>query len=320
MLWLTWRQHRAHVLVSVALLLGLAVVLGVNAWHGRVLIAEHAPPGCPGPGESCAAFAAELAELRGRTGFFVVFVPFIAAALAGMFWGAPLVAQELERKTGKLAWSQSVPARHWLTVQIAWVLGMLTVLGLALSAVVSLWRQAYAGWGIDDPVLQPFSFDASGLQPVGWCLLACAIGVLAGLVTRRPLVAMGIVMAAVLLLMTMAHSARPHYVAPERMVSADAKAVQKAGGFLLKRTWLGPGGSETAAVPAHICAESRSQSRDLARLEQEECLIKRGYKYAFDFQPASRWWTFQAIEFAMFGGLIVVMLGFSLWRIGRTNV
>ncbi|MFD9941201.1 hypothetical protein ACFWYW_44425 [Nonomuraea sp. NPDC059023] len=303
-----------------ALLLVMAVVLAVNAWQGRVLIADHAPPGCPGPGESCAAFVTELTGLRGRMSFFVAFVPFIAAALAGMFWGAPLVAQELERKTGKLAWSQSVPVRRWLTVQLGWVLGMVTVIGLALSAMVSMWRQAYAGWGVDDPVLQPFSFDASGLQPVGWCLLACAIGVVAGLVTRRPLVAMGIVMAAVLLLMSVAHSARPYYVGPERMISADAKAVQKAGGFLLKRTWLDPSGSETAVVPAHVCAESPSQGRDLARLEQEECLIKRGYKYAFDFQPASRWWTFQVIEFTVFVGLIVVMLGFSLWRIGRTNV
>src|SRR5262245_11880941 len=48
----------------------------------------------------------------------------LVPALIGAFWGAPLVARELETGTHRLVWNQSVPRRRWLAVK-------LTVLGLA---------------------------------------------------------------------------------------------------------------------------------------------------------------------------------------------
>jgi len=40
----------------------------------------------------------------------------------GLFWGAPLVARELESGTIAFTWMQSVSPSRWLAVQLAWIL------------------------------------------------------------------------------------------------------------------------------------------------------------------------------------------------------
>lgn len=320
MAWLVWRQHRAHFLVTVSLIFLLGVVFTVNAWAGRVWIIDNVPPGCPGPGEKCAAFIDRLAELRGQVGSIIVFTPFACAALMGMLWGAPLVARELENGTGQLAWTQSVPRRKWLATQSYWILGMAVATGLILSVMVSLWSQAYAGWGLDDPPLQPFAFDARGLNPAGWCLFAVALGIAAGLVTRRPLVAMGIVIASLVVLMSVAHTLRPHYAPPARLVTSDVNAVLREGGLPLRRTWLDPTGQESRSVDPGACPAPQNQDRNLIRIQEEECLLQRGYQFVYYFQPVERWWLFQGLEFVALTGISMTLVGFAIWRIRDANV
>ena len=43
----------------------------------------------------------------------------IVPALVGVFFGAPLVARELEAGTYRLAWTQSVTRVRWLAVKLA---------------------------------------------------------------------------------------------------------------------------------------------------------------------------------------------------------
>ena len=42
----------------------------------------------------------------------------IAPAVIGMFWGAPLVARELEAGTHRLVWNQSVTRTRWLLIKV----------------------------------------------------------------------------------------------------------------------------------------------------------------------------------------------------------
>ena len=51
----------------------------------------------------------------------------VVPALIGIFWGAPLVARELETGTFRLAWTQSVTRTRWLAVKLA-VLGLGSVI------------------------------------------------------------------------------------------------------------------------------------------------------------------------------------------------
>ena len=45
----------------------------------------------------------------------------VVPALIGMFWGAPIIAHELETGTFRLAWTQSVSRLRWLLVKLGLV-------------------------------------------------------------------------------------------------------------------------------------------------------------------------------------------------------
>ena len=42
-------------------------------------------------------------------------------AIVGVFWGAPLVARELEAGTHRLAWTQSISRTRWLATKVGLV-------------------------------------------------------------------------------------------------------------------------------------------------------------------------------------------------------
>ena len=51
--------------------------------------------------------------------FLSVLVILVAPAIIGIFWGAPLIARELEAGTFRLTWNQSITRTRWLTVKLA---------------------------------------------------------------------------------------------------------------------------------------------------------------------------------------------------------
>ena len=65
-------------------------------------------------------------------------VSLLVPALIGIFWGAPLVARELEAGTFRLAWTQSVTRTRWLAVKIALV-GLASVLAAGLLSLLVTW-------------------------------------------------------------------------------------------------------------------------------------------------------------------------------------
>ena len=66
-------------------------------------------------------------------GILVIVVP----GVLGLFWGAPLVARELQTGTYRLAWTQSVSRRRWLLVK----LGVVGLAAMATAGLLSRWRR-----------------------------------------------------------------------------------------------------------------------------------------------------------------------------------
>ncbi|WP_143677367.1 MULTISPECIES: hypothetical protein [Streptomyces] len=114
-------------------------------------------------------------------------VVFLVPAVVGAFWGAPLVAQELEAGAHGLAWNQSVTRTPWL-------MSKLGVTGLAAVAVVGLTSLAVTSWsgpvdhaldsgGADVnldflPRIDPVIFGARGIVPLGHAAFALLLGAL----------------------------------------------------------------------------------------------------------------------------------------------
>ena len=68
-----------------------------------------------------------------------VLVILIAPAIIGIFWGAPLIARELETGTCRLAWNQSITRTRWLTVK-------LVLIGVAAMAVTEAFSLLQTWW------------------------------------------------------------------------------------------------------------------------------------------------------------------------------
>src|SRR6185437_5318866 len=107
----------------------------------------------------------------------------IIPALLGIFWGAPLVAREMERGTFRLAWTQSVRRRRWLAIKLG-------VIGLASMAVTGVLSLMVTWWfspidRVNANRFVPGIFDERGIVAIGYAVFAFMLGVTAGLLITR---------------------------------------------------------------------------------------------------------------------------------------
>ena len=101
--------------------------------------------------------------------------------LLGAFWGAPLVASELESGSFRLAWAPDVSRVRWLAPRLT-VAGLAAMAGAGLAAWLVTW---WAG-PLNRAGLNQFgSFDARDIAPAGHAAFAFALGVLLGTLLRR---------------------------------------------------------------------------------------------------------------------------------------
>jgi ABC-type transport system involved in multi-copper enzyme maturation permease subunit len=103
MIWLTWRQFRA----SALLLLGVVAV-------ATVLLAVTGPQVADLSKSAGADFLDLLGADDAKSMIFYAStaVVYVLPAVVGIFWGAPMVARELEAGTSRLVWTQSIRASH----------------------------------------------------------------------------------------------------------------------------------------------------------------------------------------------------------------
>ena len=116
-----------------------------------------------------------------------------APALIGIFWGAPLIAAELERGTHYLAWNQSVTRTRWLAVKLA-IVGLASVLTAGLLSLLVTWWASPLDT-ISGSRFGTQTFDARNIAPLGYAAFAFALGVTLGLLIRRTLPAMAATLA-----------------------------------------------------------------------------------------------------------------------------
>jgi hypothetical protein len=201
-----WLQARTQTAVAVAALAAAAIVAAITGprllhlYDTQVLT-------CHVANDCTSATTAFLASYRWMQVFAQPLL-LVLPALIGMFWGAPLIARELETGTFRMAWTQSVTRGRWLAVK-------LVLLGLASMAVTGLLSLILTWWfsPIDRIQLNPLDpslFGERGIAPVGYAAFAFALGVTAGALLRRTIPAMAVTLVA----FTAARLAVTYYVRP----------------------------------------------------------------------------------------------------------
>ncbi|KZB81313.1 transmembrane transport protein [Amycolatopsis regifaucium] len=282
MLWLTWRQHRTQLLVTLGF---LAAVGGVLLVSGR--IALDAANGlltsyCYGGGVPCRERDEGLEDLYQKIYPLVVMLPFVPL-LAGVFWGAPLLAKEYERNTHQLAWTQSVSRGHWLGVKSGVLAGCAALAGLASGQMFGSWLEIFPGRA--GTLTETSYFGAVGIAPAAWWLFAFTLGAAAGALVRKTVPAIAITVAVFVAASIALLLLRPHYAEPVRTIGADPSA---EGALIVQVGRVAPDGRElrfTDDVPG--CPRGQGTNA---------CAEAAGYRDFTVYQPSSRFWRFQGTE------------------------
>ncbi len=234
----TWLQFRTQAMVGFGGLLVVAVVLAVTGPHLLHLFDANVAT-CAAHDDCSFAVSSFLQNDHGlQIGLDVLVV--VVPAIIGVFWGAPLVARELETGTYRLAWTQSVTRTRWLAVKLG-------VVGLAGMVVAGLLSLAVTWWSspIDRANLGVFSsFDQRDLVPVGYAAFAFALGATAGILIRRTVPAM----AATLVVFVTTRLLVNHFVRPELLVAPQQHAYSLALGSTISG-YGGVNGSQASLFP-----------------------------------------------------------------------
>ncbi|MGW9441277.1 ABC transporter permease [Streptomyces sp. NPDC055607] len=305
MIWVTWRQHRAVLLTSAFLLAAVTVPTLISGLAMHEQYRADGIAACvtdPHARAGCAQLVERFAAQYGEWGNRMVWVAFLPA-LIGAFVGAPLLAREFENDTWRFAFTQGVSRTRWLLTQLTLVGTAAAVLALACSLLFTWWRQPLDAMGSR---MRTTAFTVSpGL--VALTLFALALGVFAGVLLRRTVIAMGLTLATYLTVrITLEETLRPHYLSP--LVRTDAPSVQKTSDTLPPADWIVDEGLINSAGHRISDGEKRDilkQVYDSDTVREggaalERYLTEHGLQHYTEYHPADRYTAMLGIEIILY--------------------
>jgi hypothetical protein len=335
MIWLTWRQFRAPALACGVL---LAVALAYLVYLGTDIRDAHDAyrARCDAGGD-CAAAMRQFHSDYSNLLLYLAGVFGLVPVLIGVFWGAPLVARELETGTHRLVWNQSVSRRKWLTVKVLVVAGAAMAVAAGLSVTLT-----WAAGPVDRIGADRFElvvFGARNLAPVGYAAFAVVFGTVVGMVLRRTLAAMAVTLLAVVVIQfAVPNLIRPHYLPGRDLrMPMTAEAINAARGL---------GSITGAAVVKGVTVDDAwvtdasvlrtADGRPLSRAGFDRCFTQApdtGASGTFgdtaaclgaldlhidvEYQPADRYWVFQWLELTLYLAAGALLLLGGWWVIRR---
>jgi hypothetical protein len=338
MIWLSWRQARAQI----------AVVSGAAA--AMLLFLVLSKGGMPAFDEQ---FLQAFKTDRLVAGVYSagVAVGLCLPAVIGVFWGAPLVAREIEAGTHRLAWNQSVTRTRWLATKLA-VTGLVAMVIAGALGLAMTWWSSSLDKAIDAGQEQngifgvarlvPQMFDARGITPIAYTAFALVLGTLVGIIVRRTVPAMAITLALfVAVQIAMPVLVREHLGAtstttvitaenlrglmtsmgqngePEGPVRDVHVAIDAPGAWMIANETIDRNGVTRSELPSWFirCVPAVAARRG-ATPDSAACFERvkdEGYRQRVTYMPASRYWTLQWIESAIFLALTALLAGASFW-------
>jgi hypothetical protein len=297
--WLTFRQYRAEFLLGVPFLAGALVFLIVTGLDIRHALNAAGLNACLGEAivtDTCAASAADVlagyAWIAPVTGF-LHFVPVII----GILLAAPILL-DLEQRTYRLAWTQSITGDKWMITKLGLGLLVAALVSAIIVLLITWWRVP-----VDAAQGQhPDGFNVEGPVFASYSVFSLALAVTVGVFTKRLLPSVIATLIGVMAIRIFVEAfLRPRYLSPlELLVPVDFSAGKTAGISLHRGDWLLSGrlvDSSGSEVP-RFCGP-------------EGCPV--GLFNSFLYHPADRFWLFQGIESLIFVGMAVVLLAAAVW-------
>ena len=289
--------------------------------------------------------------LQGWLDILVAAVP----AVLGIFWGAPLVARELE--AGHVPPGVD-PERHPRPVadrqaRASAPSRIMAVAGL-LSLMVTWWSSPFDK--VNANRFDASVFDQRGVVAVGYAAFAFVLGVTAGVLIRRTLPAMAVTLVTFIAVrLAFTEWIRPDFAAPaHRIVALDPTRMgfgSSNGGPMtlfpeppnLPNAWIysthivdGSGHALSPSAlqrslpdPWPVLRPSATRGVRAQRVVPwrptqvqdalHQCVTKLSATYheVVTYQPAGRYWTFQWYELAIYLAAALALAGLCLWWVRR---
>jgi hypothetical protein len=342
MTWVAWRQQRyvfwAFALVTVVLV-GWALMSGLHEqslWNQYHSLPCRGGNGFPVKYQSfCQNLFAKWSASGSHNNFIASF-GLILAPLVGVVLGVGAVASELERKTARLAWTQSLTRTRWLAIKVLVGVGSMAVLLVPLCFTFSWWVGAsrYA------PRVMPTAFPFAGWMLGIYGVFAFAVVVFLGVLIRRAgwTIAVGLAVFG-LVFYTVEVDVRSH-LAPMNVAAVTQTMVTKGSAIVGVTTggapangWLLFGGYRplgSASAPSswsvvtgrtntlvQDCeAHSAASSNDVTSY----CLHKLGLEDVEVYVSDHQFWTLQLREGGLYLVVAMLLLSLSAYVLRRIRI
>jgi hypothetical protein len=348
MIWLTYRQFRSSAIVAVAVVIAFGIALTTTASGLSGLYDASGLRSCHA---SCTTQTTDfLTAMKADATYPVLYfiglgLLLLTPALIGAFWGAPMITREVEGRTLRFVWHQSVTPTRWALMKIA-LLGLASMAFAGLISLMLGWWAAPIDAAGGFPVgggtqigqgaiqisesiqisrFQKLVFDARGVVPLGYAALGFVLGVTLGVLVRRTVPAMAATLAIVAAVQFAVPTwVRPNLVAPVTITGPvlTAPALQSArfgaegqvtvpinipGAWIVSDRTVTPDGHAFTLL-------GTSQCSDLPMPQTDDCLARQDLRQVVEYQPANRFWEFQGIETAiLLAASVVLAAGGVLW-------
>jgi hypothetical protein len=316
MIWVGWRQQRVETVIAAAMLAVLAAVAIPVGMHMASVYSHEDLAACvqsfnPGAcGNSLGSF-----QLR-FNGLNLLFTwSTIVPALAALLLAAPFLA-DIDNGTYRLYWTQSITRRRWIVTK----LGLSVVATVAVAAcliVLTTWARA----PLDhlNGRMSSNAYDAEGIVPVADALFVLGVAVAIGALWRRTVAALLIAFA----VYVVGRAFMDSWLRQRLLTPVTKTWLQNGRGPNLNRDLVinqfisDKNGHELASLPAGPCVKhSGGLFTHTAQCAQPHAFGAHVYTTAV-YQPASRFWELQGVEFAIVAGVGVALILLAGWWTNR---
>lgn len=342
MIWLTWRQFRAQALTALAVLAAAATYLLITGL--RMHHTYTADLATCGPQDDCSDVLNRLQQSYNGPFHLFELLVIVAPGLIGMFWGAPLIARELESGTSQLVWNQSVTRFRWLAVK-------LTGVGAASIATAGLLSYLLTWWAgsldqITGSRFAALTYATRDIVPLGYAAFAVTLGTTVGVLMRRTVPAMAVTLAVFIgIQILVPTTVRPNLLPRTTVIFPVSPATGRQvhgiytsgggseiylaglpiphGAWVLSTTPMEDSSGRVVAVSTHLnCfpglsagGPSKDGGPDID--QSVACLAAYDLHQTVTYQPASRYWPLQWLETGIFLTLAGALSGLCFWRTRR---
>jgi ABC-type transport system involved in multi-copper enzyme maturation permease subunit len=245
---------------------------------------------------------------------------FVFTALPGLFGlalGTSLVGEEVNNKTNRLAWSQSVSRTRWLSSKLAVGSVVVGVLTSVLVPILNWWTGA-VNLGLD---IQPKLFDITGIVVVSYALFAFMLGVTLGAIIQRPAWAFAASVPVFGFIRLVVGGLRSTLASPASLIQPFQES--PPNGWVLHSGYLPLG--LTSPAPGRTWSGNAQRvdacfNRVSSLAGQAHCAIVAHVHWVWQYQPESHYWSLQWTETGIYVGLAFVCSVATLikvrgWRI-----